>query len=89
MIIKRKYKILFSLITLYICLSTIQNTYAKYATSANTIADVSISRWNIKLNNFDITNNSNFNNIIIPTFNGNTYTNKIVFTKSGNMQFYV
>ena len=44
MIIKRKYKILFSLITLYICLSTIQNTYAKYATSANTIADVSISR---------------------------------------------
>lgn len=87
MIIKRKYKILFSLIMLYICLSCIQNTYAKYTTSANGIADVTISRWNIKINDFDITNNSNFSNAIIPTFNGNLYTNKDIIAPGSEGTF--
>lgn len=76
MIIKKKFRILLALIALFFCLSSIEKTYAKYITSASGDASVTISRWNIKLNDFDITNGSNFSNSIVPTFNGNEYTSK-------------
>ena len=69
MIIKKKFRLLLALIALFICLSSIEKTYAKYITSASGNTDVTISRWNIKLNDFDITNGSNFTNAIVPTFN--------------------
>lgn len=74
MIIKKKFRLLLALIALFICLSSIEKTYAKYITSASGNTDVTISRWNIKLNDFDITNGSNFTNAIVPTFNGDEYT---------------
>jgi hypothetical protein len=74
MIIKRKFKLLLALIALFICLSSIEKTYAKYVTSASGNTDITISRWNIKLNNFDVTNGSSFTNAIKPVFNGDEYT---------------
>ena len=74
MFIKKKFRILLALIALFICLSSIEKTYAKYITSASGNTDVTISRWNIKLNDFDITNGSSFTNSIVPTFNGDEYT---------------
>lgn len=74
MIIKKKFRLLLALIALFICLSSIEKTYAKYITSASGNTDITISRWNIKLNDFDITNGSSFSNAIVPTFNGDEYT---------------
>jgi len=54
MIIKKKFRLLLALIALFICLSSIEKTYAKYITSASGNTDITISRWNIKLNDFDI-----------------------------------
>ena len=47
------------------------NTYAKYITSANSNADISIARWNILVNNQDVTSNNTLTNVITPIFPGN------------------
>ena len=43
MIIKKKFRLLLALIALFICLSSIEKTYAKYITSASGNTDVTIS----------------------------------------------
>ncbi len=47
------------------------NTYAKYITSADSSANISIARWNIQVNNQDITNSNTLTNVITPIFPGN------------------
>jgi hypothetical protein len=47
-----------------------QETYAKYISSASANANLTIARWNILVNNQDIVNNSNFTDTIVPTFAG-------------------
>ncbi len=71
---KRYFKIMIALFTLLCSLNMIEDTYAKYMTSASANTNIAISRWNIKINTQDVQNNSNFTNSIIPTFNGNQYT---------------
>lgn len=85
--LKRKFRFLLALIALFICLSSIEKTYAKYVTAASGNADISISRWNIKLNDFDITNGSNFSSAIIPTFNGNDYIAADIIAPGAEGQF--
>lgn len=89
MIIKKKFRLLLALIALFICLSSIEKTYAKYITSASGNTDITISRWNIKLNDFDITNGSSFSNAIVPTFNGNEYTAAGIIAPSSEGTFDV
>lgn len=69
---KIKKKILFfvALICLFYCVSLMQATYAKYVTTADTDASFTIARWNILVNDQDIKENSNFTNLIVPTFDG-------------------
>ena len=43
MVIKKKFRLLLALIALFICLSSIEKTYAKYITSASGNTDVTIS----------------------------------------------
>ncbi|MDO4341771.1 MAG: hypothetical protein Q4C44_03395 [bacterium] len=85
--LKRKFRFLLALIALFICLSSIEKTYAKYVTAASGNADISISRWNIKLNDFDITNGSNFSSAIIPAFNGNDYIAADIIAPGAEGQF--
>lgn len=89
MIIKKKFRLLLALIALFICLSSIEKTYAKYITSASGNTDITISRWNIKLNDFDITNGSSFSNVIVPTFNGDEYTAAGIIAPSSEGTFDV
>lgn len=89
MIIKKKFRLLLALIALFICLSSIEKTYAKYITSASGNTDITISRWNIKLNDFDITNGSSFSNAIVPTFNGDEYTAAGIIAPSSEGTFDV
>lgn len=69
--IKNKIKFFIALISLVYCISLIQDTYAKYISSASGNATMSIARWNILVNDTDIKNNSNFTNTITPIFGGN------------------
>lgn len=83
--IKNKIKFFIALISLVYCISLIQDTYAKYVSSATGNTTMSIARWNILVNDTDIKNNSNFTNTITPIFEGTTHIadNVIAPTASG------
>ena len=49
-----------------------QDTYAKYVSSATENAELTIARWSILINNQDVVNESNFTDTISPVFNGTT-----------------
>lgn len=83
--IHKRTKIFIALISLFYCLSLIQSTYAKYVTEADASANITISRWNVLINNQDVQNNSNFSTTITPTFAGtsNIAANIIAPTSEG------
>lgn len=66
----KKFKFLFAFLSLFYCISLIQDTYGKYVSTANGNAALSVARWNILINDQDIKQNSNFTNTISPVFNG-------------------
>ena len=68
--VKKKIMFFVALMCLFYCVSLMQSTYAKYVTTADTNADFTIARWNILVNDQDIKENSNFTNLIVPTFEG-------------------
>ncbi len=47
-------------------------TYAKYITSISSDTEISVARWNIVVNNQNISTGSQFSNIITPVFPGNS-----------------
>ena len=69
--INRRVKIFIALLSLLYLITLVQDTYAKYTSSANANTNITISRWNILVNDHDIKNNSNFTNTIKPTFEEN------------------
>lgn len=71
---KTKKKIIFfvALISLFYCVTFMQDTYAKYLSSATENAELTIARWSILINNQDVVNESNFTDTISPVFNGTT-----------------
>ena len=66
-------KIYILLIGIIILLASviIGNTVAKYITSASSNADINIARWQVLVNNEDVTSAATLNNIITPVFPGN------------------
>ena len=68
---KKKYVIILLFISLCLCLFFIQDSFAKYLTSANETANMNIARWKIIVNNKDIRDNSSSSAIISPVFLGN------------------
>ena len=69
--LNRKITFLLALIALFYCVSLIQSTYAKYLSTADADTNITIARWNILVNNQDISQNSNFSEVLEPTFTGN------------------
>ncbi len=72
MIFNKKIVFLIFCISILLCFLTIQETYAKYSTSNSTTTNMSIARWRILVNNFDIRNNLSTSSVIEPVFNGNS-----------------
>ena len=70
--IKRKIIFFVALMSLFYCITFMQDTYAKYVSSASANADLTIARWNILINDQDILEESNFTDTIVPTFEGTT-----------------
>ena len=71
---KTKRKIIFfvALMSLLYCITIMQDTYAKYVSSAVENAELTIARWSILINDQDVVNESNFSDTISPVFAGST-----------------
>lgn len=87
--ISKKIRIFLFLISLLYFVSLIQKTYAKYTTSAEANADISIARWNILVNDQDIKSNSNFSNTIKPVFEDNEYIKNDIIAPTSKGYFDV
>ena len=59
-----------TLISLFTTLCMVNETYAKYVTSASVTSSTSIARWKILVNNDDVTLGTTSTNLITPTFPG-------------------
>lgn len=70
-----KKKVLFILACFWLIISflIIKSTYAKYLSTINSNANISISAWRIKLNTQDIMANSNFTQNMNLIFPGDNY----------------
>ena len=64
----KKIILLLALFSLFTCLYFIQSTYAKYITSTSGNVEAKIARWNILVNNTDITGNKTLTNDITPVY---------------------
>lgn len=71
MLLNRKIMILIAFVCLFLCIVSLQDTYAKYTSAVNETTDISIARWRILVNDFDIRSNSSTTNLITPHFAGN------------------
>ena len=72
MLLNRKFVLLIACICLFLCVTTLQDTYAKYTSSVNETTDISIARWRILVNDYDIRSSSTTSNLIRPVFSGTT-----------------
>lgn len=68
----KKFRLLIAFISLLICMTFIQQTYAKYVNNVDGNAEMTIARWKILVNNQDITAGSLAQATITPVFAGNT-----------------
>lgn len=84
---KKKLAFFIALISMFYCVSLIESTYAKYISSVEGNANLTIARWNILVNDQDIVNNSNFSNYIVPTFDGTDYIKSGVIAPTGEGYF--
>lgn len=64
----RKFKIILAIIALILCITQIQQTYAKYTESKEGDTDFSIAKWKILVNNNDITESSTMSSLINPVY---------------------
>ena len=87
--IKRKIVFFVALMSLFYLITLMQDTYAKYVSSADASAEFTIARWNILINNQDILQNSNFSETIEPEFNGTTYIKEGVIAPTAEGTFEI
>ncbi len=69
---KRYIMLILTLVSLFITMCMVNETYAKYLTSATSTTSTSIARWRILVNNDDITLGSTSSNLITPVFPGSS-----------------
>ena len=71
MLLNKRLVLLIACICLFLSIVTLQDTYAKYTSAINETTDISIARWRILVNNYDIRSNASTTNLITPHFAGN------------------
>ena len=70
---KKRILLFLALLWLVISFLMIKTTYAKYLSSIDSNANISISAWRIKLNTQDVMDNSNFTQNMNLIFPGDNY----------------
>lgn len=68
-----KLKIMLALIALIMCISTVQQTYAKYVSSASANTKIAVARWRILVNDVDIHTGAETEQLITPVIDNNDY----------------
>ena len=66
-----KFKLLLAMISLLVLTNTIQESYAKYISSASASSNFTIAQWTFKVNDQDVLNNSDFSSTIVPVIDAN------------------
>ena len=67
----KRINLFIALISLLLLITMVQNTYAKYVSSANAYTNFTIATWAFVINRQDVLSNSNFSNTITPVFINN------------------
>ncbi len=67
----KRIKLLLACISLLLLVDQIQDTYAKYISSADANSNFTIAKWAFTVNNQDVIANNNFSNTIVPVFDEN------------------
>lgn len=87
MLKNRKLKIALAFFALFICLSQIQQTYAKYLDTKSGDTDFNIAKWKITVNNKDITEASTMSSLITPVYTENENVAKDVIAPGSEGYF--
>ncbi len=70
MLLNKKLVLLLAFVSLFLCIVTLQDTYAKYTSAVNETTSAAIARWRILVNDYDIRNSATTSNLITPVFAG-------------------
>ena len=91
MLLNKKFILLIACVLVLLCFTTVQDTYAKYTSSVNETTDISIARWRILVNDYDIRSCASTTNLIEPDFNGTSHiaSNVIAPTAEGSFTIVV
>ena len=86
-ITKKKAFLMLACVWFIITFSVIQTTYAKYVTNLNANANISISYWNILVNNQNITENSDLSAVMSVVLPGSEYAKSDVLVPGSTGYF--
>lgn len=81
----RRFRLLLACISLLLLIDMIQDSYAKYVSSASASGGFTIAEWAFKVNLQDVLQNNNFSSTIVPVFtqNNNIASGVIAPTSTG------
>lgn len=84
----RKFRLILACISLLLLIDMIQDSYAKYVSSAEASSTFAIARWAFTVNNQDVISNSDFSSTILPSFdtNSNIESGVIAPTSTGHFE---
>ena len=87
----RKFRLLLACISLLILVDLVQDTYAKYVTSAEATTNFTIARWAFTINSQDVVASNNFSATILPVFNQSSHiaSNVIAPTSTGYFEIQI
>ena len=69
----RKIRLFMAFFSLFLLFDMVQDSYAKYVSSATASSNMTIARWAFLVNDQDVLSNSDFSSTIVPVFPGNSY----------------
>ena len=67
----KKFKLLLAMISLLFLVNAIQETYAKYISSASASSNFTIAQWAFKVNDQDVLSQSDFSSTLVPVIDSN------------------
>lgn len=85
----RKFRILLACVSLLLLVDMVQDTYAKYISSASANSEFTIAKWSFLVNEQDVLANSDFSNTIVPVFTGTEHIKSGVIAPTSTGYFEV
>ncbi len=83
----KKIKIILLMLTLTVCMGFMSTTYSRYVASAKSDINAQFSKWQILVNNFDITNRKESSVDITPVIEDNTHVASNTFAPTSKGYF--